>query len=715
MILWLLVLLLQVPSSVPPRDASPGSSVRGRVLDSITGAPIAGAIVEIHVTGGEALKRVEAAANGEFQLADVPRGAWLAVTPPPLQATHIPRVLQPDLSGESPELVVPLDPALAIDGRVVDESDSPMANVRVMAEPLDVVDTPRASREHFSDDRGMFRLFGLAAGPYRICAVPERRGGSSYAKTCHPTEGATVRAIELRHGVASPIVTIAVRRSRPSPVQQPSAETDNRVEIRGRVSDEKSRARLPGALVSLAPPSGGEPYEAFADERGQFEIRVPPGPYDMRATAGEFKSTHAASRSELLIMPGDPPGELEINLTRAGTASGTVLKDRDTPLADVVVELVPQGAEMPILFDHPPMTNDRGQFRAHGIPPGRYTVCARPRTSRQAAAGDWMYARGCLPGSVSLTSETGLSPIRLERLGTYSISGRIVGSGGDVPAGTSATLIGDAMSRMTTMRVADDGSFVFARLVPGIYEVAAFTILKGPRQFGVAAQWAGIRVEILDGDVPDVVLQLSEGASVRGRVTIDDPGNDRSLRGIEVRAVPVGVGAQVPAPTPVETDEDGAFVLRGVFGTRVVRLRTPQGYAVRSIRYAGRDITDVPTSFDGDSAASVEILLSQSNAELIGRVFDDMGRLAEDAGVLYFPADPARWKAYEGGLRQQSLGGRYRIDRITGGDYLVIAVRGPRPGWTETDYLVLAPFAERVTLQDGERRVLDLRVVTLGR
>jgi hypothetical protein len=179
--------------------------------------------------------------------------------------------------------------------------------------------------------------------------------------------------------------------------------------------------------------------------------------------------------------------------------------------------------------------------------------------------------------------------------------------------------------------------------------------------------------------------------------------------------VAVGSATQVPSPTPVETDDDGAFVLRGVFGTRVVRLRTPQGYAVRSIRYAGRDITDVPTEFGADSTSSVDILLSQSTAELTGRVLDDLGRPAEDAGVLYFPADPARWKAYEGGLRQQSIGGGYRIDRITGGDYLVIAIRGPRPGWTEKDYTALAPLAERVTLQDGERRVLDLRVVTLGR
>ena len=84
---------------------------------------------------------------------------------------------------------------------------------------------------------------------------------------------------------------------------------------------------------------------------------------------------------------------------------------------------------------------------------------------------------------------------------------------------------------------------------------------------------------------------------------------------------------------------------------------------------------------------------------------DDRRRMQGSSTSLRIPHGGKRT---EGGLRQQSIGGRYRIDRITGGDYLVIAVRGPRPGWTEKDYATLAPLAERVTLQDGERRGVGL-------
>ncbi len=472
MILWLMLLLLQVPSAVPPRDASPGSSIRGRVLDTVTGAPVAGAIVEIHVTGGEALKRVEAAANGEFQLTDMPRGAWLAVTPPPLQATHVPQVFQPELSGDRTEVVVHLDPALALDGRVVDEYDEPMANVRVLAEPLDAAHNARVSREHFSDDRGTFRVFGLAAGRYRVCAVPERRGGvSTYVKTCHPTEAASVRAIELRHGVAPPSVTIALRRSRPGPLQQPETHADNPVAVRGRVSDEQSRAGMPRALVSLEPESGGERSEVIADERGQFEIRVPLGPYNLRATAGEFKSTHTAHRRELLIMPGDTFGDFEISLSRAGTLRGVVVNSLNVPLADVVLELIPQATDKPIPFEHLPTTDDRGQFRIHGIPPGRCTHSAHVR-GRHA-----MVPRpiGCTHAAVF--PSRWIREAATARCRPYASNGRgatrsLEGSS-DLKAiflpGLLRALarIGESQFRVTGLPVAEDGSFVAARLVPG--------------------------------------------------------------------------------------------------------------------------------------------------------------------------------------------------------------------------------------------------------
>jgi len=67
-LLVLSLVLLQAPA-VPPRDAGEAISVRGRVLDSATGAPLPGAIIAVVTAQGEAAPlRAEAAEDGAFQL-----------------------------------------------------------------------------------------------------------------------------------------------------------------------------------------------------------------------------------------------------------------------------------------------------------------------------------------------------------------------------------------------------------------------------------------------------------------------------------------------------------------------------------------------------------------------------------------------------------------------------------------------------------------------
>ena len=81
-----------------------------------------------------------------------------------------------------------------------------------------------------------------------------------------------------------------------------------------------------------------------------------------------------------------------------------------------------------------PTTDDRGQFRAHGIPQGRYFVCAAPRPPRGPAV-EWTYGRSCFPLPVNVRgADMRVSAIQLERKGAYSIAGRIIDTAGDSPS-----------------------------------------------------------------------------------------------------------------------------------------------------------------------------------------------------------------------------------------------------------------------------------------
>lgn len=63
-----------------------------------------------------------------------------------------------------------------------------------------------------------------------------------------------------------------------------------------------------------------------------------------------------------------------------------------------------------------------------------------------------------------------------------------------------------------------------------------------------------------------------------------------------------------------------------VYGRRTLELvNVPRGWYVKSIRYAGNEIIDGPTTFKDSEEPAIEVLLSNRGAVVTGRVTDDRG------------------------------------------------------------------------------------------
>ncbi len=198
--------------SLPPRPGQPpfpGRSsdmqagdeatgvISGRVTDAGTGAPIAGATVRYNDTGPRPVLTPDAAAaaanrvlaitnaSGQFVLRDVPPGQYTIVAEAAgyLRGAHggesdrgPSRVVVLDRDGRIVDADVQLWQAAAISGVVVDDIGEPAVEAEV-----------RALRRGFShgrarftaagsartDDRGAFRIAGLAPGDY-VVVVPAR-------------------------------------------------------------------------------------------------------------------------------------------------------------------------------------------------------------------------------------------------------------------------------------------------------------------------------------------------------------------------------------------------------------------------------------------------------------------------------------------------------------------------------------------------------------
>ena len=211
---WLLLALTlcaQLPGQRTPATQKPPAPqgtavVRGRVVDKATGAPMPRAVVALRSAGTGVAQQNVADDKGLFTFSRLPAGTYdLRATAGEYRFTHLPAVYTASGSeGPAPlelrdgeersDIVLALPLALAIGGRVVDDEGHPLANVSVMARPAGNDNAAPPSRPRLTDDRGMFRVHGVAPGRYRLCA--DARAGAVFAlptarrsrfvNTCYP-------------------------------------------------------------------------------------------------------------------------------------------------------------------------------------------------------------------------------------------------------------------------------------------------------------------------------------------------------------------------------------------------------------------------------------------------------------------------------------------------------------------------------------------------
>jgi hypothetical protein len=209
---------------------------------------------------------------------------------------------------------------------------------------------------------------------------------------------------------------------------------------------------------------------------------------------------------------------------------------------------------------------------------------------------------------------------------------------------------------------------------------------------------------------------------VRGSVTFEGgipPGFDAKAIHVDPQAPELGSPTGNTRNSAV--GDDHTFTLSPLFGPQVLQIMgLPAGTAVRSMLYRGRDILDRATEFSGDPRDTVEILVTTRVAEVTGRVVDDRGAPVRGARIYLFPADPARWGRAAPRTASTSASGTYVIQDLAPGDYLAVAISAvdqreiQASDWSRpTPHERLSTLAEPLSLLDGDRRVLDLRLTPI--
>jgi hypothetical protein len=261
------------------------------------------------------------------------------------------------------------------------------------------------------------------------------------------------------------------------------------------------------------------------------------------------------------------------------------------------------------------------------------------------------------------------------------------------------------------------GRFEFHDVVPGEYMIMADAAVP---YRGFSGRWMSTtrNVTVTDADIRDLELMERAGAHIDGQVVRDaTAATTLDLRGVSVTFEQRSEsGVQLAGGPPLGAD--GRFSMEAPAGRSSIRIdRLPEQWAVKAITLdgGGGDITDGAVDF-GTGRRRVTIVLTDNFSAVSGTVVDERNRPAPSASVVIFADDPSRWPAPTRFVRKApvAISGQFRVEPMPPGDYLMVAAELlPLVGWDDPEVLErLVPLATRIRLDEGQSRVVPLRLST---
>jgi Carboxypeptidase regulatory-like domain len=567
----------------PPRDNAPvvaaGTGIiRGRVTDRETGQPLARVMVTLLSTvwREQAMssammiaqtgivddssmmqnppRRTTTTADGRFEFQQIPPGAYtVSFDASMTRGTHLdqsfgesaPRdPLKPGRrvppielrNGETRENVdVALWRAFAVDGRVLDDAGEPIANAEVNISQWDGPSSMSLGRPRVTDDRGMFRLFALRPGQYRICANAEGFFGPSeeardkLSRTCYPSA--------VNEGDAQPVV-LSSREVGPIEIR---LQRNRTYRITG-IAIDSSGTPIPNANVSLVTvtPTGGSSSSSSIQVKpdGQFIASgVTPGNYAIQVSIGNWRFTNPEDKRDQEM--GYVPVRVDatnidgvvVATSKAVKVAGRIvfeggIPEQGVPKLSIMTtpdELTGGGR---IMFGRPnPATvRDDMSFELDGLfGPQFLMVMGTPRgwiVKSVKYRGDDVTDRAV---EFSSSSDPRLLEVSLTNQGAI-VTGRVLGDDDKASSDASVVLLPADVSRwrpfpgLPAIPPRSDGTFTIGPVRAGEYILAAVTGLSITKlldpsvraEFAERIQKAGERIILVENEKHSIDLRITK-------------------------------------------------------------------------------------------------------------------------------------------------------------------------------------------------------------
>ena len=493
------IAVLSVPGCwlIPASGQTPAvGSIQGRVVNSLTGAPVRDAAIMIR---GPSEARIlllsqprpsaptaaQAASDeqGNFQLSNLRPGNYeLIPQRSGFIASALVRIgnaleLLPLTPGQQiRDVVVKLTPAAVVTGKILDAGGEPVQDAQVSVIPMAYTVPGRPSYQRLSpivrtDDRGIYWASGFPAGAYGLkidpppaFMQPRDQSGQAYTTTYYPDaiDPAAMTTFELSAG-ATRNVDVKLRKM---PV----------FHLSGRRLSPEGLGKGPGTLQLLRKDGdAGTMLGAVTanNSDGNFEISgVPAGSYVMAASP-----VNASSERLFARQPIDVTANLEgirVQLAPGPQVGGSVRIEGKAAgsLQGTRIELcrLNNGVSLP-----PAPVKDDLSFSFQNGAFGHYTVCVAHLPAAYYVKSVLYDGKEVPAAGFEAASDASLS-IVVSVTGASRLNGKVLDSAGKPARYALVTLFPTnaiAMSALTGVTDAN-GDFVFSAVRPGQYKVLAW-------------------------------------------------------------------------------------------------------------------------------------------------------------------------------------------------------------------------------------------------
>jgi len=591
---------------------------------------------------------------------------------------------------------------------------------------------------------------------------------------------AAALALAVIGGPAAAQITIMPAGPGGEPIQMPGPGRELKTgtgRIAGRLVTADTGAPVRRAQVRL---SGSDilPKSVTTDTEGRYEFRdLPAGRFTLSATkSGYVTISYGQTRpfeagKPIELAEGQVVDRADLVMPRGSVISGRIVDEFGEPVAEAVVTAMrstwQNGRRRLQSAGRTATTNDLGQFRIYGLPPGEYYVSSTVRGAQEMIvaemavamsvrttvnAGDEAprsgYAPTYYPGTPSPTqaqkilvglgqeaqnTDFALVPVRLAR-----VSGTVIGSDGRPLEGIMVStaprnaMDGVPLALGGTARTDRNGNFTMTGVAPGEYTLSArstitmtsvavdrtmFTTRTVAAASGEAQQEFGsVPLSVAGDDVANVIVVTSKGTSVSGRVVYEG-GSKPNVNTLRISAAsPDADGPMGLLGGSSSVTADGTFEIRGVAGPRIFRvMNVPAGWVLKAIRYNGSDITDAGLDVRGsEPLTGLEVVLTTRGTEITGTVKQG-NEPATDYTVVVFSDDPQKWTVpmtRHIATARPNQEGRFQLKNLPAGSYYAVALDYIAQGdWFDPEVLErLKTRATRLTLDEGQVETLDLRL-----